>query len=425
VKRDDRGNPVDSLFRDVKKSLETLTKHQQGRDPPEFESEGLHAIYQPFWAKLLNCDIFSSFTPDILHQLHKGVFKDHLVKWCVEIIGEKELDNRFKVMNGFPGLRHFKKGISSVTQWTGTEHKEMEKILLGIVIGILPSRAVTVVRALLDFIYLSQLQMQTSKTLDALEKCLKTFHENKQVIIELHIRDHFNIPKFHAITHYANCIRALGSADGYNSESPERLHIDFAKEAYRASNKRDYMEQMALWLQRREAMWLRESLLMWIEDRLGVEKREDNDGENDVDDHDGIDDNVTRNHDKQMNFNYSVAKEPPYENFTVEKIIQNFGATDIIPVLSTFLQHNFPGTTILPSIYDRFDAYKQIVIKRPRNPYLSEKKQIERIRTWPFTKATGTNRTPERPAHFDTALIVEDPRLYKSDGGIAGEIFFN
>ncbi|KAG6912043.1 hypothetical protein DXG01_001823, partial [Tephrocybe rancida] len=58
--------------------------------------------------------------------------------------------------------------------------------------------------------------------------------------------------------HYVEAIKALGSADGYNSEAPERLHIDFAKDAYRASNKRDYTEQMAMWLQRREAMWMRE-----------------------------------------------------------------------------------------------------------------------------------------------------------------------
>ena len=78
----------------------------------------------------------------------------------------------------------------------GTEHKEMEKVLLGMVIGILPSRAVTVVRALLDFIYLSQLQMQTSKTLDVLKKCLKTFHENKTIIVELKIREHSTYRKF-------------------------------------------------------------------------------------------------------------------------------------------------------------------------------------------------------------------------------------
>ena len=82
----------------------------------------------------------------------------------------------------------------------------MEKVLLGIIVGVLPSCAVTVVQALLDFIYLSQLQMQTSKTLDVLEQCLKTFHENKKIIIDLKIREHFNIPKIHAIMHYVACI---------------------------------------------------------------------------------------------------------------------------------------------------------------------------------------------------------------------------
>lgn len=120
VKPMDRGSPLEMAKRDVEETLQTLLKHQQGRNPPKFEDEGLRAVYQPFWAKLPHCDIFSSFTPDLLHQLHKGVFKDHLMKWCATIIGEKELDSRFKATNSYPGLRHFKKGISSVSQWTGT-----------------------------------------------------------------------------------------------------------------------------------------------------------------------------------------------------------------------------------------------------------------------------------------------------------------
>jgi hypothetical protein len=429
VKPTDRGSPVETLVRDVGTTLETLAKHQQGRDPPKFEENGLRAVYRPFWAKLPHCDIFSSFTPDLLHQLHKGVFKDHLVKWCTEIIGEKNLDSRFKATNTYPGLRHFKKGISSVSQWTGTEHKEMAKVFLGIVIGILPSRAVTVVQALLDFIYLAQLQMQTSKTLDALEQCLQTFHENKQIIVDLKIRDHFNIPKIHAIMHYVTCIRALGSADGYNSESPERLHIDFAKEAYRASNKRDYMEQMALWLQRHEAMWVRESYLIWIEDRLGtdcavVTEEDEEDGDDlgdDIDEHHG-NNKATNKQDSKSELNYSLAKRPPYQNLTVDKILLKFGTIDFISVLSTFLHHHFPGTTVLPSIYDRFNIYKQLVIKLPHNPYLSEHKRTDRIRTSPFVNANG--RSPEKPGHFDTALVIEDLQLYKLDGGIAGELFF-
>ena len=284
-KSTDRGSPLESPFRDKKETLETLRKHQQGRDPPQFEKLGLRAVYNPFWANLPHCNIFGSFTSDLLHQLHKGIFKDHLVQWCTRVIGEKELDKRFKAMNGYQGLRHFKKGISLVSQWTGTEHKEMEKVFLGISIGGVPGRFIPVVRSLLDFIYLSQLQSHTSTTLKSLESCLKTFHRNKNIIIDLEIRQHFNIPKLHALLHYVNCVQTLGSTDGYNTESPERLHIEFAKEAYRASNKRDYVKQMAVWLQRHEAMWLRESYVMWVEKQLGsmVKMVEDNGVDEDKD----------------------------------------------------------------------------------------------------------------------------------------------
>ena len=240
----DQESPEVSQCRDQKKILELLNKHQNGRDPPQFKKLGLRVVYKPFWAELPHCNIFRCFTSDLLHQLHKGVFKDHLVQWCTQVMGKKEMDRRFKAMNGYPGLRHFKKGIMSVSKWTGTEHKEMEKVLLGITIGAVPSRFILVVRSLLNFIYLSQLRYHTSTTMKLLETCLKTFHIHKDIIIELNIQQHFNIPKVHALIHYMDCIRSFGSTDGYNTESPERLHIEFAKEAYRASNKRDYVEQM-------------------------------------------------------------------------------------------------------------------------------------------------------------------------------------
>lgn len=39
------------------------------------------------------------------------------------------------------------------------------------------------------------------------------------------------------LSHYAHSIRELGTPDGFNSESPEHLHIHYAKKPYRASNK--------------------------------------------------------------------------------------------------------------------------------------------------------------------------------------------
>jgi Plavaka transposase len=432
VEPNDRGSPLESRFRSKTQTLELLTKHQQGRDPPEFERDGLRAVYNPFWAELPHCDIFSCFTSDLLHQLHKGVFKDHLVQWCIKIMGEKEIDQRFKAMNGYPGLRHFKKGITSVTQWTGTEHKEMEKILLGIAIGAVPNRFLPIIQSLVDFIYLSQLHAHTSTTLNSLESCLKAFHTHKKIVIELEVREHFNIPKLHALLHYGNCIRSLGSADGYNTESPERLHIDLAKDAYRASNKRDYVEQMAVWLQRHEAMWLRESYLIWVERRLpsmiskasqdNAMDEEDNLNVNDVE-HEVTqrDINIT-NCDINFNIHYSFARRAPHKNLTVEKITEKFGTFNFLPAFSSFLRRNLPGTTITPSLRDRFDAYKQIVISLPKNRYLSDHLRLDRIRTTPSVIASG--RALTKSAHFDTAFVVEDLALYKSEGGLSGTIFF-
>ncbi|KAJ7930273.1 hypothetical protein B0H13DRAFT_2309748 [Mycena leptocephala] len=115
VGRDDRGNRLNSLLSDGETTLQALEDHQSRKSSVRFDADGICTVYKPFWADLPHTDIFGSFTPDLLHQLHKGVFKDHLVSWCTELIGEEELDAHFKAMSTYPGLRHFKKGISSVS----------------------------------------------------------------------------------------------------------------------------------------------------------------------------------------------------------------------------------------------------------------------------------------------------------------------
>lgn len=138
VAADERGDPLTSLMRDPEVTKDILEKRKNGQHPIQFDDNGLRAVFNPFWANLPHADIFLAFTPDLLHQVHKGVFKDHLVKWCLEIVGEDEMDSRFKVMPDYPGLRHFKKGISTVRQWTGTEHKEMQRVFIGLLAGAVP-----------------------------------------------------------------------------------------------------------------------------------------------------------------------------------------------------------------------------------------------------------------------------------------------
>jgi hypothetical protein len=115
-------------------------------------------------------------------------------------------------------------------------------------------RVVRAVRAILDFIYISQYSVHTIQSLNALDTALRQFHEEKDVFIELGVREHFNLPKLHSLAHYRQSIMLFGTTDNYNTEQSERLHIDFTKKAYRATNFKDEIKQMVTWLERQEAI---------------------------------------------------------------------------------------------------------------------------------------------------------------------------
>ena len=241
VSTNDLGNPIPSSLRDPGDTLKTLRLAANGYAPEAFTRNGLRPV-DPFWIDLPFCDIFSSFTPDILHQLHKGVFKDHLVKWVIETLvnGEHEVDRRFQAMTGHPSLRHFKKGISLVSQWTGNEHKNMEKVFLGVVANAADAKVVQATCAILDFIHYAHFETHTDLSLRRLEDAWNRFHASKDEFVKQKVWTHFNIPKIHAMQHYVHMIRSHGTADRFNTEASERLHIDFAKHAYAASNRKDY-----------------------------------------------------------------------------------------------------------------------------------------------------------------------------------------
>ena len=134
----------------------------------------------------------------------------------------------------------------------------MCSILLGLIVGLpVPdgrdsSRIVKSTRALLDFLVIAQYRSHTTATIECLWESLSAFHDSKAVFVDLGVRENFNLPKLHSLIHYPSSIQLFGTTDNYNTEQSERLHIDLAKDAYRATNRKDEYPQMTAWLERRE-----------------------------------------------------------------------------------------------------------------------------------------------------------------------------
>jgi hypothetical protein len=219
------------------------------------------AANTPFWADFPLANIHSSMTPDVLHQLYQGVLK-HLISWCQAMMTEEEMDRRLRLLPPAHGVRHFKNGISALSQVSGQERKDMAKVLLACLIGSgIPTDALHAAKAILDFIYLAQYSSHDDTTLGYMDAALKAFHDTRDVFVQTGARDDFNIPKFHSLLHYIESIKDFGTTDNYNTELFERLHIDFAKDGFRASNHRNERPQMILWLDRQEKIVLFESYI--------------------------------------------------------------------------------------------------------------------------------------------------------------------
>ncbi|KAF9037045.1 hypothetical protein BJ165DRAFT_1353776 [Panaeolus papilionaceus] len=239
--------------------IEALDKVHDGADAFQnaCKEQGVKPVQSVFWKRLPHVDIYQAITPDILHQLYQGVFK-HLVGWIKELVGEAELDARCRRLPPNHHIRLFMKGISHLSQVSGTEHELISRFLLSLVIDIrLPNgssniRLVRCVRSLLDFMQLSRFPIHTSKTLASMDNALRIFHDNKSIFVDLGIWDNFNIPKLHYLCHYRDFIEYFGTPDNFNTEYSERLHIDYTKLAYEASNCKDEYPQMTRWVHRKE-----------------------------------------------------------------------------------------------------------------------------------------------------------------------------
>ena len=302
---------------------------------------GLKPVFHPFWESLPFADIFLSITPDILHQLLQGVVK-HVVAWLTSptVFGSVVINARCRSLPPNHHIRLFMNGITMLSRVSGQEHKNMCSILLGLIIdlplpgGHAPSRVVKAVRALLDLLYLAQFSSHTTKTLHRLQDSLARFHDNKAVFVALGTRVDFNLPKLHSLLHYGSSILLFGTTDNYNTEQTERLHIDFTKNAYCATNHKEEYLQMTTWLERREKVQRHAAFIEREQggdhDKLGTQT-----------------DLATPIGALQAHNGYlRMPQHPTVKAVSFDDLVRKYGAIDFPDALADFIAHmNHPGTS--------------------------------------------------------------------------------
>ncbi|KAG1724156.1 uncharacterized protein EDB91DRAFT_1239997 [Suillus paluster] len=210
----------------------------------------LNGVVEPYWKDWGHASPSFFLTPDGLHQWHKFYF-DHPINWSINIMGGAELDR----------VHHWANGVSMLKQLTVQEHRDLEKLLPGVIVGAVPDEVACALCAITEFIFQAQNLFLYDETLHSLSEALRKFHYYKDFILTAgghhgknSLLNHFQIPKLELMQHVARSTRAMGAPYQWSSDITEHCHITHVKRPYRMSNRRDFHGQCCRFLDQQEKL---------------------------------------------------------------------------------------------------------------------------------------------------------------------------
>ncbi|KAF9035748.1 hypothetical protein BDZ89DRAFT_1090916 [Hymenopellis radicata] len=208
----------------------------------------------PFTHEFPRADIHELLSPDLLHQIIKGTFKDHLITWIEDYIKDTypkkeasqilaDIDRRIAVVPSFSGLRRFPEG-RAYKQWTGDDSKALMKVILPAISGHVPDGMVRALAAFMEFCYIVRRSVLDEDDLVALDDALARYHQEREVFRTLGVVDSFSLPRQHSMVHYRRLIQEFGAPNGLCSSITESKHIKAVKEPWRRSSRFEALMQM-------------------------------------------------------------------------------------------------------------------------------------------------------------------------------------
>ncbi|KAF8884399.1 hypothetical protein CPB84DRAFT_1816950 [Gymnopilus junonius] len=233
--------------------LACIVQNWCARDKVLWDDYGIVDGIMPFTHGFPRADIHELLSPDLLHQIIKGTFKDHLVTWVTDYIEAvntpadakkilADIDNRIAAAPSFAGLHRFPEG-HGFKQWTGDDSKALMKVYLPAIAGHVPAGMVRAISSFMEFCYLVRRSFIDDDDLVSINEAVRDFHRYR-VAFDLVRPDGYSLPRQHSLTHYTYLIKEFGAPNGLCSSIMESKHIKAVKEPWRHSNHYEALGQM-------------------------------------------------------------------------------------------------------------------------------------------------------------------------------------
>ncbi|KAG1732804.1 hypothetical protein EDB19DRAFT_1896692 [Suillus lakei] len=216
---------------------DALDRFEEGTLGELWDDYGIVGDLIPFMNDFPRADINQLIAPDILHQLIKGAFKDHLIAWVEDYLEVTYGKSSFSGLRRFPEGRGFK-------QWMGDDSKALMKVYLPAIEGHVPSGIVQAFHALLEFCYYVRRNIISETSLMKIQDALARFHQHHEAFQDAGVVSSFSLPRQHSLLHYPRLIQLFGAPNGLCSLIMESKHIKAVKEPWRRSSRFNALGQM-------------------------------------------------------------------------------------------------------------------------------------------------------------------------------------
>ncbi|RHZ48515.1 hypothetical protein Glove_547g1 [Diversispora epigaea] len=216
-------------------------------------SVSLEPVENYFW-NIPNLNIYAATVPDRMYHLDLGLYH-YQIEFTKGILGRSSIDKmneRIGAIPRYPGLKIFSKGLQSIARLTTSEHRDLMKVIVFVVDGLLSNDLSEVYVKWNKMYILNRLEIFKESDLEKFQKAINEWADLFVILFRKKSDSKMKFPKFHSwIFHIVDTIREYGAINGYTTETYESLHKSYVKTPYRLSNKKGIEEQIMKTIRRK------------------------------------------------------------------------------------------------------------------------------------------------------------------------------